>query len=181
MKKLPLGIQSFREIVDKNYVYVDKTPQIHRLLEMGHLYFLSRPRRFGKTLLVSTFEEIFSGNKELFKGLYIAEQTNRKWETFPIVSFNFAEYGYEVKDLGELILRAINKLAKKYDIILEPSIKPSEAIKNLINELYEQYGKVVFLVDEYDKPIIDFIDDIPQAIKNGKVLKDFFSSFKESG
>ena len=173
MKRLPLGIQSFREIVEKNYVYVDKTPQIHRLLEMGHLYFLSRPRRFGKTLLVSTLEEIFSANKELFKGLYIAEQTNWSWEKFPILSFNFAEYGYEVKDLRELILSAINDFAKKYDITPEPSIKPSEAVKKLINELYNRYGKVVFLVDEYDKPIIDFIDDIPQAIKNRKILKDF--------
>ena len=86
MKKLPIGISTFRKIIEGGYLYIDKTKDkdIYRMINEGELYFLSRPRRFGKSLLVSTLDEIFSGNKELFKGLWIYE-SDWKWEKFPII------------------------------------------------------------------------------------------------
>ena len=80
MKKLPIGLQGFKEIIETDYLYIDKTRQIFELISHGKLYFLSRPRRFGKSLLLSTLTEIFKGNKELFNGLYIAEQTDYDWK-----------------------------------------------------------------------------------------------------
>ena len=98
-QKLPIGIQSFKEIRENQYLYVDKTEDLFRLTESGKYFFLSRPRRFGKSLLISTLKEIFKGNKELFKGLYIAEQTNYDWKPYPVLQFNFAKIETEPSDL----------------------------------------------------------------------------------
>src|SRR5690606_40671731 len=93
IRKYPIGIQNFRELRDGGYLYVDKTEMIHRLVETGKYYFLSRPRRFGKSLLVDTIEELFKGSKELFRGLWIDDQWD--WSrTNPVIHFNFAEIPY---------------------------------------------------------------------------------------
>ena len=94
MKKLPIGKQNFKEIIEDGFVYVDKTQQIYELLDAGNLYFLSSPRRFGKSLLVSTLSYLYNGEKELFKGLYICEKTDWQWRTYPVLKFNFAKFGH---------------------------------------------------------------------------------------
>lgn len=99
MKKLPIGKQNFESIITDGYLYVDKTRQIYDLIEGGSLYFLSRPRRFGKSLLVSVLQHIFQGRKELFEGLYIAENTTYNWQVFPVLTFNFSKLGSQVRNL----------------------------------------------------------------------------------
>lgn len=109
MKLLPVGKQNFEAIIQENLLYVDKTQQMYELIRMGSLYFLSRPRRFGKSLLVSKFKYLFSGRKDLFKGLYIHENTDYDWQSYPVLQFNFAAYGYKVENLEEELKREIQK------------------------------------------------------------------------
>ncbi|MDR1474728.1 MAG: AAA family ATPase, partial [Endomicrobium sp.] len=97
MKKLPIGTQTFEKLISGNAVYVDKTEDIYKLINSGSVYFLSRPRRFGKSLLISTFKELFKGNKKIFEGLYIYD----KWDwskTNPVIHLDFAEIGYKTSD-----------------------------------------------------------------------------------
>ena len=179
MKKLPIGIQTFREIRENGYLYVDKTEQIYELITKGKTYFLSRPRRFGKSLLISTLEEIFQGNKELFKKLYIYN-TDYNWEKHPIVRISFGGNLYENKEvLKKYIKESIKKIAKQYNINLkEKSLAP--ATRELIVEL-SKINKVVILIDEYDKPLIDNLEKGKEEIykENREMLKAFYSIFKE--
>lgn len=87
MKKLPLNEQNFKTIIDRGFLYIDKTRQIYNMIDEGSLYFLARPRRFGKTLITSVLEYLFQGEQDLFKGLYIAEQTNWEWKKYPVLAF----------------------------------------------------------------------------------------------
>ena len=89
MKKLPLGRQDFSEIINEDLLYVDKTDRVYNLIKKGKLYFLSRPRRFGKSLLISTFRHLFEGKKELFKDLYLGKSTDYAFEKYPVLQFNF--------------------------------------------------------------------------------------------
>jgi len=116
MKKLPIGVQSFDRIIREEFMYVDKTRQIYDLISQGHLYFLSRPRRFGKSLLVSTLKEIFQGNKELFKGLYIAEQTDYDWQSYPVLQFNFAEISTKPEELVQNIQQELFRYSQLFNI-----------------------------------------------------------------
>ncbi len=119
MKKLPIGIQTFRKIIEENYLYVDKTEHIHKLIVQGSVYFFSRPRRFGKSLLISTLNEIFEGNKELFKGLWIYD-ADYAWEKYPVVRIDFSRKKAENKDdLKGFILHQLNNIAGKYGISIE--------------------------------------------------------------
>jgi len=157
MKKLPIGLQNFKEIIEQRCLYVDKTRQIFDLIDKGKLYFLSRPRRFGKSLLLTTLRYIFDGRKDLFEGLYIAEKTDYDWRKHPVLLFNFA-YGYkcESEKLESAISYNLQNYGREFGIEL-----PDKHIHGQLNTLVEQlsikYGRVVILIDEYDKPIIDFI------------------------
>ncbi|MCJ8269274.1 MAG: ATP-binding protein [Psychrosphaera sp.] len=153
--KYPLGIQTFSEIREENYVYVDKTSHIFELITTGKIYFLSRPRRFGKSLLVSTFEALFSGQKALFDGLAIAD-TDYDFVTYPIVKLEFSEDEFCTADsLREYIYSAVDDIAQQYEIELtKPSY--SQRFGELVRKLHSKTGqKVVLLVDEYDKPILN--------------------------
>jgi len=117
MRKYPIGIQSFRKIRQRGYVYIDKTEIIHNLVTTGEYYFLSRPRRFGKSLLVDTIEELFSGNKELFEGLWIYD----KWDwskTSPVIHISFANIGVKTKGLEEAINGALEDNAIRLGVSL---------------------------------------------------------------
>lgn len=177
MKKLPINQQNFENIIKRDFLYVDKTPQIYRMIDEGTTWLLSRPRRFGKTLITSVLEHLFKGHKELFKGLYIAEQTDWAWETSPVLSFNFADFGTEVTNLEELFLEEIDEMAEERGIELTRT-GLAQRTKQLIRKLAKRDGSVVVTVDEYDKPIIDFLTKKAQAKANRKVLKKFFSAFK---
>ncbi len=175
MKNLPIGIQEFSEFSKGNYLYIDKTEHIYKLLKNKY-YFLSRPRRFGKSLLLNTIKEVFKGNRDLFEGLWIYEKID--WEEYPVIKISFSTVDYTNLGLARAIDDMLFDIAGEYGISLEkPSF--SSRFKELIQKLSEN-KKVVILIDEYDKPIIDYIDDIPQADENRRILKNFYSVIKDS-
>ena len=180
MKYLPIGVQNFEKIIRDDLLYVDKTRQVYDLIRKGSLYFLSRPRRFGKTLLVSILANIFKGKKELFKDLYIGKETDYKFETFPVLQFNFSDFGYKVENLPKALSKQLKAFAKQYCINkIDWEDRIAEQFKELVSNIVEKTGKpVAILIDEYDKPITDFINDIDKAELNRDVLKDFFSQLK---
>ncbi len=179
MKKLPIGIQTFSKVIKDDCLYVDKTRHIADLLQAGDYLFLSRPRRFGKSLLVSTLSEIFAGNKELFQGLYIYDQI--EWQPHPVIVIDFNGISFNDEEVFKTsLLFFLDKVAGKYDVVLE-----SKFIRDKFAELIEKTAektqqKVVILIDEYDKPIVNYIDDIEKAMKNREILRDFFGVLKYS-
>ncbi|KZX12799.1 ATP-binding protein [Methanobrevibacter curvatus] len=180
MQKLPIGIQTFSKIREKNYLYVDKTEDISNLIENGEIYFLSRPRRFGKSLLVSTLKELFSGNKDLFEGLYIYNKWN--WDKkYPVIILDFGKLSYKNPELLESSLnKFIDRLARKYSISLISTELPDK-FGELIEEIYESLKQeIVILIDEYDKPIIDNITNLEIAEDNRKILNRFYQVLKAS-
>lgn len=151
--KYPIGIQDFREIRTGNYVYVDKTPLIHHLISSGKYYFLSRPRRFGKSLLLSTLKEIYSGSQELFQGLWIADHWD--WQkSNPVVHLRFAKSDYQDLGLAQAIVHELDKSAAELGIELSKTTF-KERFEELLMLTARTQGRVVLLIDEYDKPIID--------------------------
>jgi len=179
MKYLPIGIQTFEKIRNSNYYYVDKTMFVKKLEEGGY-YFLSRPRRFGKSLFLDTLKEAFSGNKELFKGLYLYD--NWDWEKkYPVVKISFG--GGKVRTPKALINHMnfiLKNVSQDHQIELKEAI-PDEQFYELIKSLSEKRGsQVVVLVDEYDKPILDAIENIEVARENRDILKDFYSVLKDA-
>ena len=181
MKNLPLSIQTFSDMITQDYLYVDKTKEIYNLFTQGgKYYFLSRPRRFGKSLLISSLAEIFSGNKELFKGLWIYDKI--EWLQYPVIQIDFSKIEFETPaKLKESIKKFLNEKARSFGITLDQEKSFKESFVELIEKLSSQ-GRVVILVDEYDKPIIEFIEteDIETARANQKVLKNFYSVIKAS-
>jgi hypothetical protein len=178
MKELPIGIQSFSELRKYDFLYIDKTEAIFNLVKGSKVHFLSRPRRFGKSLLVSTLKELFLGNKELFKGLFIEDKI--EWETFPVIHLDFAKSDYKQLGLEKSIELRLEDQAKLYDISLETETI-SNQFEELIRKLYKKFDKrVVLLIDEYDKPIIDFLgkDEIHIAIENRDIMKNFYTPIK---
>ncbi|MBI4649170.1 MAG: AAA family ATPase [Bacteroidia bacterium] len=176
MKKLPIGKQNFADPIEENYLYVDKTEYIYKLISRGSVYFLSRPRRFGKSLTVSTLEEIFKGNKELFKGLYIYDKLD--WEKYPVIYIDFSKIDFKQKKLDVSLSDLLDRIAASYQIKLV-----DDTLKTKFNDLLEQFGskrKVAVLIDEYDKPIIDYIErgQTSNALENREILKNFYSALK---
>jgi hypothetical protein len=180
MKNLPIGVQTFSDFKKNNLVYVDKTELIYNLVTTGYAYFLSRPRRFGKSLLCSTMKELFLGNKDLFEGLWIED----KWDwtqTNPVIHLSFTSIAYREMGLGQAISYELKNIASKYDLTYS-SENYSTQFKELIEQLSKKHGRVVLIIDEYDKPIIDFLEKekIPQAEANRDILKTFYSVLKDA-
>ncbi|WP_459894648.1 ATP-binding protein, partial [Hydrogenobaculum acidophilum] len=180
MKVLPIGIQSFLSIrTEKDYYYVDKTKYVKILSDNGKYYFLSRPRRFGKSLFLDTLRQAFLGKKELFKGLYLYE--NWDWnKKYPVVYIDFGGGVINSSNgLKEIINYTLEKNAKHYDVALKESLPINLKFTELITSLYEKCNlPVVVLVDEYDKPILDAIDNIEIAYQNREILKNLYSPLK---
>ncbi len=179
MKKLPIGISTFRKIIEGGYLYIDKTKYIYRMINEGELYFLARPRRFGKSLLVSTLDEIFSGNKELFKGLWIYE-SDWKWEKYPVIRLDMSKISSESgEELKEDINKWIEITGKKFGVEIE-----SKSYRMRFGELIEKIAeksekkKVVILIDEYDKPIIENLTKTEEVIKVRDILRGFYGVMK---
>ena len=180
-RQLPIGIQDFRTIREQDFYYVDKTPHIQRLVGQGRYYFLSRPRRFGKSLLVDTIQELFEGNEPLFQGLYI--HGNWDWSVrHPVVRLSF---GGKYDEPGELEQSITIQLAiTENNAGLEPtqlSYTGPERLRHILNRLHHATGQqVVVLVDEYDKPILDVIDNPEMATTNRDYLRGFYGIIKDS-
>jgi len=179
MKKLPLGIQTFSKLIKNDCLYVDKTRLIAELIETSDYLFLSRPRRFGKSLLVSTLAEIFAGNQELFQGLYIYDKID--WQPYPVIVIDFNGISFSDEEVFKASLSFfLDKVAGKYDLVLENQFI-GDKFAELIEKIAEKtQQKVVILIDEYDKPIVNFIDDLDKAVKNREILRDFFGILKYS-
>ena len=180
MKKLPIGMSTFSEIVENNYIYVDKTQYIHKMINHGKSYFLSRPRRFGKSLLITTLEELFKGNKKLFKNLYISG--NYDWKnTYPVIKLDFSTMEYNTPhELKKDLTSFIDRVARDYSIELFENSLPSK-FNELLGEIHKKTGlKVVILIDEYDKAIVKNISN-PKVLKsNKKILQNFYGTIKAS-
>ncbi len=180
MKKFPIGLQTFSELIEENYYYIDKTPLIHRLATTGKYYFLSRPRRFGKSLLVSTLASAFRGEQELFKSLYL--ENNWDWsKKYPVIDISFGRgVAGSVEVLEKRFKPMLDEVAKRYSLRLEADDVVNR-FAELIQGLHESCGeKVVILVDEYDKPILDNINDSEKALAMREVLKDIYSTIKDN-
>jgi len=178
LQKLPKDVQSFESLITMNYIYVDKTKHILNLVNEGKSFFLSRPRRFGKSLLISTLEKFFKGNKELFKGLYIYK--NWDWtKIYPVIKVDFTEIGHgPTDDFKRNLNFYMDEIARDYNLSLISHDVPDK-FRELIKEIYEKTGKkVVVLVDEYDAPIVDSINDDELREKNKTILSSFYKVLK---
>jgi Predicted AAA-ATPase len=145
LKQLPIGVQTFKKMRENDYVYIDKTKFVYDLAMQQGAYFLSRPRRFGKSLLVSTFKELFEGNRDLFKGLWIED----KWDwnkKNPVIHISFASIGYKTLGLEDAIVQELKDLGIRHNITFSTDSFNLQ-FRELIQKLYEKYGKVVILVD----------------------------------
>ncbi|XWN35695.1 MAG: AAA family ATPase [Roseivirga sp.] len=181
MKYLPIGIQSIREILEGGYVYVDKTGFAQELIENKQRKhcFLSRPRRFGKSLFLNTLEEIFKGNKELFQGCQIYER-DYDWPVHPVLSLNFAKIANETREAFESDLKeSLEEIAELYGVT-SGGASCQAKLRRLVT-LLSQKGPVAVLVDEYDKPIIDNLHNPGVAEANRKLLQSFFGILKNLG
>ena len=179
-RRFPIGIQSFEKIIKGNYAYVDKTALVHRLANYGNCFFLSRPRRFGKSLLVSTLEAYFKGEKELFKGLAI-EQLETEWEQYPVLRIDLNAPNYAGLGTAALIDKLNTFLTENEQQCGYESQAQDLGVRfeQLVKRLAAQSGKqVVVLVDEYDKPLTDTIgnDELNNQMRN--ILRGFYSILK---
>ena len=176
--KYPIGIQNFETLRKGGYVYVDKTALIHYMVTTGKYYFLSRPRRFGKSLLLSTIESYYSGRKELFDGLAI-EKLENEWNSYPILHIDLNSQKYDSPEsLNDILNDILTKWEKIYGTE-ESEVSLSLRFQGIIQRAAEQAGRgVVILVDEYDKPILQSIGnkDLQDAFRN--TLKAFYSTLK---
>jgi hypothetical protein len=180
MKKLPIGIQTFSEIIEENYIYIDKTKLAIELVNNHKFVFLSRPRRFGKSLFVDTLQELFEGNKPLFKNLYAYNNWNFE-KKYPVIKISWSG---DFRTLDSTKIQAYDVLKrnqKRLGIECELPHNPSSCLRELIKKSYEKYNqKVVVLIDEYDKPILDNIDNLEVAKETKEFIKGFYSVLKDS-
>ena len=178
MEKYPLGIQSFSGLRRDGYIYIDKTELIYRLISRGKYYFLSRPRRFGKSLLMSTIESLFRGNRDLFKGLYI-DNTDYDWTPNPVLYLNLAQVANEsMLSLEDTLNSQILKWEKEYDVS-DKATTYGVRLYNVIESAYRLTGKrVVVLIDEYDKPLINNQDNPSLFEDIRKLLRSVYSVMK---
>ncbi|MCY3869550.1 MAG: ATP-binding protein [Gemmatimonadetes bacterium] len=179
-RRLPIGIQTFREMREENYYYVDKTPYIRRMIDEGKHYFLSRPRRFGKSLFLDTLKELFEGNEPLFEGLHIHDHWD--WSVrYPVIrlSFgrgNFKEPGY----LQTNLMAQLDAVERREGIKSDYTTAP-ERFAYLIEALHDRAGQpVAVLVDEYDKPILDALEVPEVARANRDFLRGLYATIKDS-
>ena len=181
VNKYPVGIQTFEEIREKGYLYIDKTKYIVDFREKGMKYvFLSRPRRFGKSLLVSTMQSYFEGKKELFKGLAV-EKLEKEWTEYPVLHFDMSGGKHMEPEQLELYLGYILEDQEKKWGINEPRIGANNRLIDLINTAYEKSGKqVVVLIDEYDAPMLDVAHEKEQLDVLRNIMRNFFSPLKYS-
>lgn len=178
--KYPIGIQSFDRIIEDGYVYVDKTELIYNLTHESSIYFLSRPRRFGKSLLVSTLKNYYLGRRELFRGLAM-ERLETEWAVYPVfhVDFNGAVFS-NAGQLEAMLRDYVEGWERMYGLVPDKELGLGLRFRHVLRAAHEQTGRrAVVLIDEYDKPILDVLDvDASLEDRHRNVLKAFYSVFK---
>ena len=178
MKYLPTDVSTFSIMINDNYVYVDKTEYIYKLFGGGtRYYFLSRPRRFGKSLLISTLKELFLGNRELFKGLWI-DSSDYKWQKHPVIHIDFSVIAHDSPEqLYQALSLKLQDIGLSYGIDISSISIVQSQFEFLVKELSKK-NKVVILIDEYDKPILDSIASIEKATLIRNALSAFYGVLK---
>jgi hypothetical protein len=179
LRNLPIGTQTFHILREQNMVYVDKTEHIHRLLTTTRQVFFARPRRFGKSLTLSTIRCIYEGKKQLFEGLWI--ENNWDWtKRNPIIHIAFNGFDFAETPLEDALKRQMQLIAEEYEYVLKAAAYP-DMFRELLRILAKQKARVVVLIDEYDKPIVDFLDKDKQHIAkvNREILSNFYGVLKE--
>ena len=176
--RLPLGMQTFSEVRELECAYVDKTLLAIKLAESGKMYFLARPRRFGKSLFLDTLRNLFEAKRELFQGLYAED--NWDWSCkHPVIKLDMSGDSTSVSALRSTLEDNLRYTAKRLGVELSDASEPAKLFQQLIRAAHEQHGRqVVLLIDEYDKPMIDNIDDMPLAKQMLKQLHSFYSIIK---
>lgn len=181
MKKLPIGIQTFSEIITKDYLYIDKTKEAHNLIESGtKYYFLSRPRRFGKSLFLSTLHSIFEAKQELFEGLYIYDKYD--WsQKYPVIKVSFSGELRSATSLEKNIISVLRDNQERLGVECREIENIGICLKELIQLSYKKYNQqVVVLIDEYDKAILDNLDQMEVARENREIIKGLYTVLKDS-
>ncbi|HSW73747.1 MAG TPA: AAA family ATPase, partial [Candidatus Limnocylindria bacterium] len=170
LQKLPVDLSTFSILRTQNYLYVDKTKYAYDLISGGRRFFLARPRRFGKTLFVSTLKEILQGNKELFHGLWIA-QSDYHWQPYGLITLDLSAWGINNADtLTSSLKKALIQVMSEYK--LETIINheaPEHLLHDLVRALKSKFGRVAILIDEYDNPILHTLrnQERAQEIRDG--------------
>lgn len=176
--RYPIGLQTFSTIIEDGYTYIDKTRYIKPLLSQGQYIFLSRPRRFGKSLLLSTLEAYFEGRRELFRGLD-ADSMDLDWTPSPVLHFDLNSENFKLENGLELHLDTLLRSLERTYGRQPEDFTPSQRFRHLIESAYEKTGRrVVILIDEYDKPLLDLEDNVALFEKNQSILKSFFGNLK---
>ncbi|MCL2101644.1 MAG: ATP-binding protein [Fibromonadales bacterium] len=178
-RKLPSGVQTFRKVREDFDVYVDKTQFIFNMIDRYNVVFLSRPRRFGKSLTCSTLEAIFKNERELFKGLYI-DSSPWKWQEYPIVRIDLASGDYTRTEavLLENLEQALRDSAKNYNIEISGESLPMK-FENLLKDLHRSHNRVAVIIDEYDNPLLSTTENKELNEEHRNILKGFYSVLKK--
>lgn len=179
MLQFPLGMSTFADLRNDNFLYVDKTEHVYNLITQGRRYFLSRPRRFGKSLLVSTLKETLVGNKPLFEGLWIGK-SNYQWPKHGVILLNFSAIGVtNATTLHRGLCKLLQEVADDYKLGLTLDTQSSEdALRSLVRALHAKFDRVAILVDEYDSPILKHLENPAQAKEICDAIRSFFSAVK---
>ena len=178
LARLPLGLQTFAKVREGNFAYVDKTPEALDLASAAGVYFLARPRRFGKSLFLDTLRNLFEGRRELFQGLYAED--NWEWAVrYPVIKLDMSGTSDSVGALRTVLEGKLRSAAKRLGVELTNTCEPVKLFEQLIEEAHNLHGHpVVLLIDEYDKPMLDNIDDMELAQQMLKQLRGFYSIIK---
>jgi hypothetical protein len=179
MRRLPVDISTFSELQKLNCVYVDKTEYLYRMITGGRRYFLSRPRRFGKSLLFSTLYEVLTANKKIFDGLWIG-QSDYQWVKHGVINLDFSVLkATTLETLKSKLVEELLIVAENYELTIEGNItEPDSLLKKLALALFKQFGRVAILIDEYDSPILKTLQNQDLAKEIRDEIQQFFTTIK---